>query len=205
MGKVFVQIGAGAGDRDPNTDYRDGFSEFVKAQDPRTIDNVVLVEPNPANIAKLQECWINYPQAAVFQIGIVPDNVEVKSMEFFWAPEDGPHFQVFSCIPEHVLKHYPDTKLESIHVQVLKLSDFLTKILGNRAVDYLALDIEGLDAEILLNTDFSKLNVANISFETLHLGDRDEAVLAHLAACGFEHAGLGFDVHGWDMMYRRKA
>jgi hypothetical protein len=28
--KIYVQIGAGAGDQDPRANFRDGFTEFVK-------------------------------------------------------------------------------------------------------------------------------------------------------------------------------
>lgn len=93
-GRDFLQIGAGAGDLDPRFNFRDGFSEQVKSLDRRLIDNIVLVEPNPVNIAKLEECWANDPQAAVFQMGVVPDNIDENSMVFYWAPEDGPQYLV---------------------------------------------------------------------------------------------------------------
>ncbi|AXV14443.1 hypothetical protein CYG48_01140 [Neorhizobium sp. SOG26] len=203
MAKTFVQIGAGAGDRDPRANFRDGFSEFVKGLPQTDVANVVLVEPNPVNITKLQECWVDYPQAAIFQMGVVPDNLSDTSLTFYWAPEDGPHFQVFSCSLEHVKKHYPQSDLKSLSVKVMTLSEFLKTTLGNRPVEYLALDIEGLDAEIILNTDWTQLNVKNISFEILHLHDRKPAVLQHLVDCGYREAGLGFDTHGWDLLYSR--
>lgn len=201
--KLYVQVGAGAGDLDPRADFRDGFTEFVKRLDPNTIENIVLVEPNFANVAKLGQCWVQYPQAAVFQIGLVPDNVEGTSLDFYWAPEDGPHFQVFSCVPEHVLKHYPDTDLQKTTVPVMKISEFIRNIVGNREIEFLALDIEGMDAEILLNADFTKLNVNNISFELLHLGDQLTPVVHHLIACGYHHTGKGFDVNGWDALFSK--
>ena len=50
----FVHIGAGAGDKDPSSNFRDGFSELVKKQNNKSI-NVIVVEANPNNIKKLEK------------------------------------------------------------------------------------------------------------------------------------------------------
>ena len=52
-------------------------------------------------------------------------------------------------------------------------------------IELLALDIEGIDAEILLDLDLSKLNLKYLSFEHLHLGNKKASVLNHLTKCGY--------------------
>ena len=42
----FVHIGAGAGDLDPSSNFRDGFAEFVKNQKNKKF-KIYVVEANP--------------------------------------------------------------------------------------------------------------------------------------------------------------
>jgi hypothetical protein len=67
---VYVQIGAGAGDRDSRHNFKDAFTEYVKLLDNNTVEEILLVEPNPANILSLKECWADYPQAKIINAGI---------------------------------------------------------------------------------------------------------------------------------------
>ena len=43
----FLHIGGGAGDLDPTTGFRDGFSEFVKKHKSKN-KNIFIVEANPS-------------------------------------------------------------------------------------------------------------------------------------------------------------
>ena len=52
----FLHIGGGAGDLDPTTNYRDGFSEFVKNHKSKN-KNIYIVEANPSNILTLKKSW----------------------------------------------------------------------------------------------------------------------------------------------------
>jgi hypothetical protein len=42
---IYIQIGAGAGDLDSRANFRDGFSEYVKKLDTKSISKIILVEP----------------------------------------------------------------------------------------------------------------------------------------------------------------
>ena len=79
MGKIYMQVGAGAGDQDSRADFRDGFTEYVKAREINDDDKIILVEPNPLNIPALTRCWESYPQAEIHQIGIVPNAMQRKN------------------------------------------------------------------------------------------------------------------------------
>ena len=55
----FLHIGGGAGDLDPATNYRDGFSEFVKKHKSKD-KKIYVVEANPVNIVTLKKSWKKY-------------------------------------------------------------------------------------------------------------------------------------------------
>lgn len=204
MSGIFIQVGAGAGDRDPRVDCRDGFTEIVKGLGEERVSRILLVEPNPLNIPQLRECWELYPQAEICQFGIRPESRSGEKVRFYFAEEDAPHYQVASMNPDHVAKHYPDAELKTMEVAVKTLPDFLAEHVPEQHVSLLALDIEGIDADILLETDWSCFSIDLLSFEHLHLGPLRADVDRHLKAYGFEYAGRGVDVRGYDSLYRRR-
>ena len=201
MGKIVVQIGAGAGDLDARAHFRDGFTEHVKRFDPNEIERIVLVEPNPNNIPSLMQCWKDYPQAEILPVGIRLSTMQERVQTFYYAEEDAPHFQVFSAVEAHVRKHYPSGTIRSVDVETITLPELMGGWLAGRYVDLLALDIEGLDAAIILDADWTKVNCGRISFEILHLGQHAEAVFRKLGYAGFMMIGVGLDVNGHDLMY----
>jgi hypothetical protein len=196
-----MQIGAGAGDRDSRLDFRDGFTELVKKQDKSTIDKIILIEPNLTNIPELTVCWKDYPQAVIYQIGICLESAMEKSITFFYVEEDAPHFQVFSMNKEHVQKHYPDKEIKSKIVQCKTLIEFLNENLNGASIDTLAIDIEGIDAELVLETDWTKIDCRYISIEHLHLGDNSEKVKQKLIDAGYKYNGDGIDHKGYDWSF----
>jgi|LauGreDrversion4_2_1035121.scaffolds.fasta_scaffold547634_1 FkbM family methyltransferase len=202
--RYFIQVGAGAGDLDPRVNFRDGFTEVIKKLQLATDDHVILIEPNPFNIDNLKECWKDFQNKEIFQIGISQKQQSGKSLPFYYSELDGPHYQVASFEPNHVLKHYRSLSIENlevISVPSVDLKTLIDKVTRGSHIVLLALDIEGIDAEIILETDFSAINVSLLSFEYLHLGDRSEAVADHLRKCGFRYIGVGVDFKGYDHLY----
>ena len=55
---IFLHIDGGAGDLNPSTNFRDGFSEFIKSHKSKD-KNIFIIEANPVNINKLKETWKN--------------------------------------------------------------------------------------------------------------------------------------------------
>lgn len=198
---IFVQIGAGAGDLDLRTNCRDGFTEFIKQLPRDRIKKIILVEPNPLNISLLRECWKDYPEAAIYEIGIVPKNHVGGNADLFYSPLDGPNYQVASIIQDHVCKHYGRScETVKLSITVKHLEPFIQSITSDE-IELLALDIEGIDAEIILDLDFSNLKVKHLSFEYIHLGDREQEVLSYLGDNNFEKLGKGVDYNGYDYLY----
>ena len=204
--KNYVQIGAGAGDLDSRVKYRDGFTELVKKIDRNQIGKIILVEPNPINIPYLCKCWADYPQRAeVHHVGICTSDNKNTSIRFYYTEEDAPNFQTFSMDPKHVLDHFPNTKLEHIDIYCTTLSDLITRAIGDEEIELLSLDVEGIDDDILLDTDWNKINCKAVSFEHLHMSDETmKKVRNHLNSAGLFYDGEGVDVHGYDSIFRRQ-
>ena len=200
--KIYVQIGAGAGDQDPRANFRDGFTEFVKKK--KIKDKIILVEANPLNIPKLKECWKKYSNTKIFNIAINPDNIKKKKIKLFYSKDDKPHFQVTSISKKHVEKFYPPSSIKEVEIKTLKISRFLKEVAANSNIEYLALDVEGIDFEILFNLNLKNINIKNISIETLHINKlRKKKLARHLLKNGFVYKGKGFDVNGYDTLFSK--
>lgn len=201
---IFIQVGSGAGDLDTRVNCRDGFTEFVKKLPRERIKKLILVEPNPLNIPKLKECWKDYPESVIYQVGIVPGSFKKNSIELFYCPQDAPHYQVASINKDHIYKHYGiNCELNSFQIQVRKLEDLIKEI-TNEEIELLALDIEGIDAEVILDLDFNNIKIKHLSFEHLHLGKDAINVITHLNNNHFYFLGNGLDVNGYDHLYVRR-
>jgi FkbM family methyltransferase len=197
--KTYIQIGAGAGDQDPSADFVDGFTRMVKALDPTSVGRVILIEPNPVNIPFLKECWKDYPQAEIYNIGIVPSSYTDRTVTFYYCITDGPHFQCTSVNKNHTGR----SDIEEFQATCETLTDFLNKTVNETYIAVLAIDIEGLDGDVILDTDWSAINIDQLSFEYRSLG-QPELVKQHLENHGFEFAGNGLDRDGLDWMYQKK-
>jgi len=201
---IFIQIGAGAGDLDKRANCRDGFTEFIKKLPRNRIKQIILVEPNPLNIPLLKECWKDYPETVIYEIGIVPKNYKGDNIELYYCPQDAPHYQVASINKSHIFKHYGNNcELEKFVINIKCLEDFIA-IATKEEIELMALDIEGIDAEVILDLDFNNMNLKYLSFEHLHLEDKRNDVLQHLDNHNFRFLGNGIDHNGFDYLYVNK-
>lgn len=205
-GHAFVQIGAGAGDNDPLFGMRDGFTEMVKHLALAESDRVVLVEANPANESALRECWVGYPQVEIHMSGIVADSGDAGRTTFYWAEEDAPHFQVFSTSEAQVRAHFPNGTIRTTQVDCITISEFLEEAIGSTPVELLAIDIEGLDAAVMLAIPWGRgFDCHLVSFEHIHLGDQYEPIIRRLTSAVYIHGGRGLDINGYDVLFVKPA
>ena len=199
---IFFQIGAGAGDLDTRSNCRDGFTAFIKNLPRNRIKKIILVEPNPINIPLLRECWKDYPEAVIYEIAIVPKYIKEQYIDFYYCPDDAPHYQVASINKHHVQKHYINSTIEKISVGTKYLETFINSIVKFEEIELLALDIEGIDAEIILELDINNINLQFISFEYIHLGQNMSNVIKHLEK-KYIFLGKGVDHNGFDYLYKK--
>lgn len=200
----YIQIGAGAGDLDERSNFKDGFTEYVKKNSSES-DYVFLVEPNSLNISKLENCWLNFPNSKIFNLAIVDSNYKGDFISIFYTKDDGPCYQVSSTLKEHVVKHYPQSKVEELRVKSLKINDFIETEVGARKIEYLAIDAEGIDYKLIMDLNFEMFDIDNISIEFLHLTNKQKTLLTkRLIHYGYSYNGRGFDVNGYDLMFSKK-
>jgi len=202
---TYIQIGSGSGDEDKGSSYIDGFTKFIKNKGIKDNDRILLVEANKLNIKKLENCWKNFLNVKIYNFGIVSDSNNLKEIYLYYTEDDAPSFQVTSDNYDHVKKHYPESEIKKFSVQAKKISEFLTEEGNNDKIEYLAIDIEGMDFEVLMSMNFNKFNIQHISFEFLHLKKNNRKKLLHkLADNGYSFKGPGFDINGYDFMFEKK-
>ena len=199
---IFIQIGAGAGDLDYSADFREGFSRNVKSRVLNIDDRILVLEANPFNISTLTTAWRNYPQVAVFNLAILPaKSSKRQKIDFYYSADDGPFFQIASVNESHVRKHFPYSEVKRIQVDAIEINQFLELNCGSLPIELIAIDIEGLDLDVVESLDLYRFDVHQISFEKTHSGFKWHIVNRKLKSHGYHRAGMGMDPHNSDVLW----
>lgn len=187
--KTIVQIGVANAD--------DHVFEYIKQSNDEIFG--IFVEPNPYSIPIIQTKYNFIQTKIISNIAISKYNGNIKLYLPPWFQSGDA--QTASVYKNHLVAHStPENTIQEIQVLCLTLNTYLNCILGfnsNNKIDKLFIDVEGHDCEILLSTDFSKLNINEIMFETSHTsgpmsGDKNiytdnfNLVSAHLKLYGYE-------------------
>ena len=147
----------------------------------------LFVEANPIHIDKLKKCYHNYQNVIIDNIAIKSNDNEHDSLEIFYHDKD-PDKQVASFDINHVKKHqycWESGEIHSFEVKAISLEALLDKY-NLTHIDWLLIDIEGLEADIILNLDLNKYKIQKIEFEKLHLGSYRSQILNKLASFGYK-------------------
>ena len=138
------------------------FGEWVPIVQKREC-NVVLVEASHAQFQKLKDNYKNKSLVKSIQNLITPNGGEV---EFF---EGGAGYT--NTIVEDVIRHWETEEINSTKRDSISITDLiLTECDGH--IDWLHLDVEGLDAQLIMGIDESKVQLPNfIIFEDYNLSD----------------------------------
>jgi FkbM family methyltransferase len=157
-----VQVGACIGN--------DHVTELVTAK--KNVEFLLLIEPNIKALPRLQDCYKSTPNVVIENVAIVPDYSTGTSVEMFFSERDAQWgYQVTSMFKSHLEKHlYNTNEIESFNVPCSTLTDVLSKY-NISYLDYLFIDIEGIDAQVLLSLDLNKYDIKYICIEVLHLTD----------------------------------
>jgi len=158
-----IQIGSGSASLDTNIE--DGFSNYIISKNIKK--KVLIVEANSIHINNLKKFYQKNANVKIFNLAIIPENIDLKTMDFFYCLEDFPNYQIFSNSKSFVKKHFPDGKIEKKSIECLRISEFFEKNNINK-IDYLSIDIEGMDYSVIMKLDLKKFKIENISFEHLH-------------------------------------
>ena len=199
---IFVHLGAGAGDLDERANFRCGFTEFIK-KNVKSNNKIFILEANPKNITKLRECYKNFSNANIYNLGISINNE--KSLKFYYTDDDAPHYQVCSTKIEHLKKHYPNSIIKNFEIISLSINEFFREKVKENIIDYLSIDLEGIDFDALMSINMKKFDIKNISIEFIHLTSLEKKkMIKHLNRNGYSYVGNGYDHNNFDFLFKRK-
>ena len=194
-----IQIGSGSASLD--TDIEDGFSKFIIKK--KIKKKIYIIEANSIHINNLKKFYRKYKNIKIFNLAISPDNNFLKKMVFFYCLNDAPNYQIFSNSKSFVIKHFPTGEIKKKTVECLRLSAFIEKN-NIKNIDYLSIDIEGMDYDVLINLNLNKFKIKNISFEHLHLSFFEKIKIVYkFIKHDYYFSGMGFDLRKSDWMFRK--
>ena len=87
--------------------------------------------------------------------------------------------------------------------RAVAINDFLRGLPDDHLLELIAVDIEGLDADVLQTIDWSEFPFHAVSFEVLHMIQSEKAVASRLRQAGYIAAGVGLDARGYDRLFIR--
>lgn len=165
-----VQLGANVGN--------DDLSKYLK-KSKQKIEFGLFVEANPSHIPELKKCYSQYSNAIIENIAIKVSSHLKDTLQFFYPTKDTPLYGITSCKIEHIYKHIEiipwlkGSEIETFEVPCITIESLFQKY-NITELDWLLLDVEGIDAELLLTTDWSKYNINKFEFENIHFDGEEK-------------------------------
>lgn len=195
--KSIVQIGSNYGD--------DELANYIKTN-VEDLNFGLFVEANQIHIPKLQECYKDYPNAIIENIAVKTPDVEDSELTIFYHTNDGPQYGISSCDINHIYKHMEfvpylkDGEIKSFNVPCITLEELFDKY-QIKSLDWLLLDVEGIDAELILTFNWDKYKINRVEFEHLHLGDYKEEIKNKFLRMGYKQVQ---SLHEYDWAFELK-
>ena len=182
-----------------------GYYIEIGASDGITLSNTYLLEkeynwtgiccePIPSMFSKLVENRPNsrcYNEAVYSQSGlIVTFDIAEKS-------------NLLSGISEHIDRHKAtvDANKTSVQVKTISLLDLLNDAKAPLFIEYMSLDTEGSEFEIIKNFDFDKYTFGLIDIEHNYIEPRRTEIKTLLLSKGYIYKGE----NKWDDMYKHES
>jgi len=177
-----VQIGANRGN-DELTNYL--FSNY------EIIDFGLFVEANPIHIDELKKCYDRYENIIVDNVAIKLPSHNNDVITIYYHTGD-PGYEIASCNIDHIKSHMEYSSfldstggtISSFEINCITLDQLFEKY-SIHELDILFLDIEGIDAEVLLTFDWEKYHIKRVEFEQIHLGNYRNAVKNMMIGMGY--------------------
>ena len=191
--KTLIQIGTNNG----NDHVRDLCLKNI-------FNKIILVEPFEIHNKSIKENYKDIGNYIIENVAITNDSDKTKKL--YYSEMDGPSrdavcsYQVSSIIPSHVLKHYDKSVVLETEVNAITINEvFLKHNLSE--IEYVFLDAEGIDFEILKDIDFKTFNIKHIQIEHLHINK--EELNAFMVSKGYINTNTTLDYHGYDVMFKK--
>ena len=187
-----VQIGTNDGD--------DDIREFCLNVRP---DFVLLVEPFNYHLNKIKENYSDIIKNVYIENIAIHPTDNLRSVKLFYSERDGidHKYQITSMIPEHLIKHGADSsELKTFEVPSLTINALFDKY-SLKHIDYLFLDIEGIDFEVLKSINFEKYDIKHLQIEHIHLNL--EELKFFMRKKGYVTTSRAIDTTGYDILFRK--
>ena len=182
-----VQIGANCGE--------DHVTKLIKESAIR-FDKIILVEPIIYIIEALKKSYKNIDNV-IIENCIISNSSETLEKIYY---HRGSNYETSTLNKTHLFDHgCTEDIIDFIEVKNMTLTDLLFKhnIIN---LDYLFIDAEGQDVDILMNLDLSLTPVRHIHLETVHSdgafkrGPRFKAICDYLTSRGYDYTMDGNDL-----------
>ena len=189
-----VQVGTNKG-------YDDLSRHLISNYD--SLEFALFVEPNQLHLQDIKNCYQKFDNAIIENVAIKTVSDPNEEMTIYYHIDDAPDYQIASTDLNHILKHrhlyHDEGKIKSFTVPCLTLHELFEKY-NIIELDWLLLDIEGLDAEILLTTDWKPYKIRRIEFEQLHLGGYKSAIYNMFIELGYKQVK---SLHEYDWAFEK--
>ena len=154
------------------------FGEWVPIVQKREC-NVILVEASENQFNKLKNNYKNNSLVKPIQNLITPNGGEV---EFF---EGGAGYT--NTVVENVIRHWEKEEISSTKRNSISITDLILNECGGH-IDWIHLDVEGLDAKLIMGIDEDKITLPNfIIFEDYNLSqDKKDEIYNWLHQKGYQ-------------------
>jgi FkbM family methyltransferase len=184
QGGFFIEIGASDGIKISNTYLLETQYNWKG----------ICCEPIPYNFEKLV---VNRPNSLCCKEAVY--NTSGLTLTFDIAN----NYDLFSGISHHIDKQKSnvDANKDSIPVQTISLLDLLDHAKAPSFIEYMSLDTEGSEYEILKNFDFEKYTFGLIDVEHNYIEPRRTEIRNLLLSKGYVYKGE----NQWDDMYKHKS
>lgn len=180
-----IQIGSNKGN--------DDLSDYLK-NNHKELEFGLFVEANPLHIGNLKNCYSQYKNVIIENIAIKIPSHQENTLKLYYHQNDGPMYHVASCNKSHIEIYYPTEGIKYFEVPCVTLDDLFERY-QIKDLDWLLLDIEGIDSEILLTTEWDKYNIQRIEYEKLHLGNNKDEIESIFKNLGYKKTN---SLHNYD-------
>lgn len=162
----FMQIGSHKG--------YDDFTEILKKFNPEQVELIILIEPNNEFNAHLKDCYSDYN--FIIENVVINNVCEYETVKFYscrkdmYPDKDGSNFSELSSLSKsHLIKHGVDYNgIEENEIPCYTINSMLNKY-NIHELDYLFIDAEGHDLELIESIDLENFNIKKIFYENLHI------------------------------------
>jgi len=176
-----VQIGANRGN--------DHVTELIK-EHAEQFDKIILVEPIIYVLERLSNCYKDI-QNVIIENCIISNSLKKTETIYF---HHGYDYETSTLNSKHLIDHgCPEDRIVSNEVPNMTLTELLSKH-NIHDLNYLFIDAEGQDIDIVMSLDLSLTPVDHIHFEIAHSdgvfkrGPKFDGVCAYLKNLGYELA-----------------